>query len=145
MLMSVETETAEEKAAREEALAEYEEKMRAKQMDEESETESGSDSVGAAAAADGNAEATTEKSADGQSEQEAVSRENPEPVPPEIRALSQPKMDPKDSAIVIRVTDGGYVVYSVGQNGKDDGGTEGDGRPPLDHVFRVEHPVQADK
>jgi len=61
--------------------------------------------------------------------------------------LPAPIQDPfvKDSALIFKITDGGYVVYSIGQNGRDDGGTEGNGRPPLDHVFRVEHTVQANK
>ena len=53
--------------------------------------------------------------------------------------IPRPILDPftVDSTIMLRTTDTGYVVYSIGQNEKDDGGTEGDVRPPLDQVFRV--------
>ena len=52
--------------------------------------------------------------------------------------LPAPIQDPftKDSPLLFRVKDNGYVVYSVGDNGKDDGGEKGDGPKPLDLCFR---------
>ncbi len=61
--------------------------------------------------------------------------------------IAAPVQDPftKDSPVILRPTDNGYVVYSVGQNGKDDGGMAGEGQPPLDYVFRVVRTVQTAK
>lgn len=41
------------------------------------------------------------------------------------------------SPIILKEADQGHLAYSIGDNGIDDGGTEGNGRPPLDQVFRV--------
>ena len=52
--------------------------------------------------------------------------------------LPAPIQDPftKDSPLLFRVKDNGYVVYSVGDNGKDDGGEKGDGHRSPDLCFR---------
>jgi hypothetical protein len=53
--------------------------------------------------------------------------------------LAREILDPftQDSTIMLRTTDAGYLVYSIGENGIDDGGISEEGRSQLDYVFRV--------
>lgn len=61
--------------------------------------------------------------------------------------IAAPIQDPftEEAALKLKVSGDNYIIYSIGPNGVDDGGTEGDGRPPLDHIFRVDRSVSAGK
>ncbi len=99
--MSMETETPEEKAAREEAAAAWEEQMQARQAEEEGETPSDAPSPDATAT-DVNADAAGRQVADGSSGQAAGPGGRAEPVPPEIAALFHPNWTPGQSGIWCR-------------------------------------------
>jgi hypothetical protein len=56
--------------------------------------------------------------------------------------LPAPPKDPflPDATLIFKPSGDGYAIYSVGPDGRDDGGSEGENGPPLDIVFRVDYP-----